>query len=238
MENTNLTLRTPQKTALPGEAHLSKRLSRLAELISPCRRIVDIGCDHGRLDLYMLLSGNAEKALMTDLHEGPYRRAGEMIKRHGLENRAELLRCDGLGDHQLEEGDRLVIAGLGGLEICSILTRLSFPQDFSAVFQPNWNQAALRTHLASRGWSFEEEILEDRGWFYLFIRLRSPSKPRELSLIEAEIGSYWLKRGEKQFTETERAYFKRQRRLFQMKARKFPEFTAVARQLAELPAMR
>ena len=237
MENTDLTFKTSKKTALPGEAHLSKRLFRLAELISPCRRIVDIGCDHGRLDLYMLLSGNAERALMTDLHEGPCRRAREMIRRYDLENRAELLCCNGLGERQLEAGDRLVIAGLGGLEISSILSRLSFPEDFSAVFQPNWNQAALRTHLASRGWSFEEEILEDRGWFYLFIRLLSLSKPRELSLIEAEIGPCWLKRGEKQFTETERAYFRRQSRLFQMKARKYPEFTSVARRLAELPAM-
>ena len=160
-----------------------------------------------------------------------------MIKRYGLENKAELLCCDGLGDRQLEEGDSLVIAGMGGLEMTSILTQISFPHDFRAVFQPNWNQAGLRRHLASRGWDSEEEILLERGWFYLLIRLLAPTKARSLSLIEAEIGSFWLNRGETVFTDTEKAYFSRQQRLFQNKARKYPEFLTVARHIAELPAM-
>ena len=58
---------------------LSLRLSAIADLVTEGNRLVDVGCDHGYLPVYLMLNHKIPGALATDVGKGPLARAQEHI---------------------------------------------------------------------------------------------------------------------------------------------------------------
>ena len=50
---------------------LTERLLAAAQLGEKCRFAVDVGTDHGRLALWLVQSGRAERVAATDIRPGP-----------------------------------------------------------------------------------------------------------------------------------------------------------------------
>ena len=48
--------------------NLSKRLEAVATLVDVGKRVIDVGCDHGYLDIYLTLN-NENKCIATDINE-------------------------------------------------------------------------------------------------------------------------------------------------------------------------
>lgn len=81
-----------------ASVQISRRLGAIADLVTQGNRLVDVGCDHGYLPVYLKLENRIPSAIATDVAEGPLSRAHEHIEQYGLGSYIETRRCDGLAD--------------------------------------------------------------------------------------------------------------------------------------------
>lgn len=221
---------TNQGTRVP---RLSRRLRMIADLIPPCERIIDIGCDYAYLPAVLLWEGKVNKAILTDINEKPLRRAEELMKELGLTDQCEFHCCDGFGPVYPKDGDRVVVAGMGGREICSILAQRELPESSGLVLQANWNREYLRSFLARRGYRIEEYALEEKGYWYSIWSACEKREARELNLEQRSIGEFWL--SDARFTADQAlGWLRYNLRLYRDKSKKYPEYLQVCELLEEL----
>lgn len=93
---------------------LSKRLKAIADMVSRGNRLVDVGCDHGYIPIWLVEQGRIPGAIAMDINKGPLLRAKANIEKHGLSCYIETRVSDGVAALEGGEGDTLVIAGMGG----------------------------------------------------------------------------------------------------------------------------
>ena len=106
-----------------GKNGLSRRLQAVADLVSPGKRVCDVGCDHGYVSIYLIESGRADAVLAMDVNRGPLERARINVEKHGLTGYITLRLSNGLDAYRTGEAQSLVIAGMGGRLMQSILTK-------------------------------------------------------------------------------------------------------------------
>ena len=99
---------------MAANVQLSRRLKTIAEMVTEGNRLVDVGCDHGYLPVYLMLNHRIPGAIATDVGKGPLARAQAHISKYGMGQYIETRLCDGLKGVRSGEGDTLVIAGMGG----------------------------------------------------------------------------------------------------------------------------
>lgn len=148
---------------------LSLRLSAIAEMVTEGNRLVDVGCDHGYLPVYLLLNKKIPGAIAMDVRKGPLSRAQEHIAQFGLEGYIQTRLSDGLAALKAGEGDTLVIAGMGGPLMERILTDGAAVRDSfcELVLQPQSDIPHFRRYLRSEGYEITaEELVEEDGKFY------------------------------------------------------------------------
>ena len=58
---------------------ISKRLTAIAELVEDNLSIIDIGCDHGLLDIYLTKKYNNIKIIANDINENALKNAKDNI---------------------------------------------------------------------------------------------------------------------------------------------------------------
>lgn len=153
---------------------LSLRLCAIADMVTEGNKLVDVGCDHGYLPVYLLLNKKIPSAVAVDVRKGPLSRAEEHISQYGLEAYIETRLSDGLSAVKPGEGDTLVIAGMGGPLMERILTegkevRETFRE---MILQPQSDIPHFRHFIRKEGWEIvkEEMILED-GKFYPIMKV-------------------------------------------------------------------
>ena len=62
---------------------LSKRLEAVATLVDIGAKVIDVGCDHAYLDIYLTLN-NDNKCIATDINENALNMAKTNIKKYKL----------------------------------------------------------------------------------------------------------------------------------------------------------
>jgi len=144
---------------------LNGRLKAVGEYVPKCGMVFDIGSDHACIPVYLVRNGICEKAVATEIKEGPLRASIGNIKRYGLEKNIETRLGDGLDVISEDEPGVIVIAGMGGLLICNILRRgiqkaVNAP---ALVLQPMNAVKELREWLLGNGFDIEDEKLVNEG---------------------------------------------------------------------------
>jgi len=174
-----------------NEILLSVRLQMLVALVEACERIIDVGSDHGLVPSFIIEKGIAKRGIATDIHEAPAKRAELFFKERELSEVTEVFHTDGLGDIRVQEGDTVILAGMGGYEILHILRDAfsrgedSISPEAVFIFQPQRNFVELRTFLYEKGFFFaKEEICLDRGKWYTAIKGRFSQKEGLVPTIE------------------------------------------------------
>lgn len=220
---------------------LMPRLQHIKDLISPCGRLWDIGCDHGFLGINMYLTGACQKAILTDLKAKPLAEAKKLARSYGLgPDQVSLLLGNGFAGQEPRPGDTVVIAGMGAYQIRSILQSIDLGQDLSICLHPTWNREVLRRYLAGQGFTIQESLVQDRGRTYSIFYLQRGGKVRDLSLAAAAIGEAWLADSpiyqdylarEPELLHAWLAYLAR---VYAKRRRKDPSYDAVYQQILDL----
>ena len=153
---------------------LDPRLEALARMVGPCKAFADIGTDHGRLGAYLLQTGQCDKAQFTDISADSLAKARALIERLDLGDRAVFSVGDG-AEAFLEDADAVVIAGMGGDTIASIIERgVSRLRAARLILQPNVDAPALRKRLAAAGYCITDEaVVRDGRRNYIIIAAES-----------------------------------------------------------------
>ena len=156
-----------------NHVQLSRRLKAIADMVTEGNRLVDVGCDHGYLPVYLMLNHKIPGAIATDVGKGPLARL-----------------CDGLQGVRTGEGDTLVIAGMGGPLMEKILTegKAALPGFRELILQPQSDIPHFRHFLMEHGFCIiqEEMILED-GKYYPMMKAVSGRTPGESWTREEEM---------------------------------------------------
>ena len=140
------------------------RLEVICTHIPHCRVFADVGCDHGYCTRYALENGLCERAYACDVSAASLRKAERLLEKEIAAGRCAAVCADGL-DGLPEEPDCVLIAGMGGEEIVSVLARRqTLPARF--VLQPMKNAEKVRAFLVARGAYIERDFTFADGKFY------------------------------------------------------------------------
>ncbi len=131
------------------EFRLSPRLYAIARAAESGRHIVDVGTDHGYIPVWLALRGQTERITATDIRPGPLERAMRSAEAHGVESRIRFVLCDGLSYDGASAADSVIIAGMGGETIISILAGAPWTKSGTRlILQPQTRQDELCVWLA------------------------------------------------------------------------------------------
>ncbi len=175
---------------------LSRRLQTIADMIPRGKTVVDVGCDHGYLPIYLLKNHWIPGAVAVDVRSGPLERARRNIEAFGLEDYIETRLSDGLEAVAPGEGQVLVIAGMGGPLMEKILERESDTADAFPlwILQPQSDIPHFRRFLEAKGRRIiEERIVFEDGKYYSMMAAE-PGNPFYRHGIEYLYGGLLLER--------------------------------------------
>ena len=143
-----------------------KRIDTLCSLLTPAKVFADIGCDHGYCTEYMLQKEFCERAIFSDVSKGSLAKAQALLAPYVEEGKAVGVLGDGF--YGVEKTvDEVLIAGMGGSEIISILSDKKYgfmPKRF--VFQPMHDGEKLRRYILANGGYIEKDYTFEDGKFY------------------------------------------------------------------------
>ncbi len=126
--------------------------------------LVDIGCDHGKLAVFALINGLVKRAICVDISQDSLAKAVDLVKQYNLEDKVEFICTDGK-NIQFEENQCVVIAGLGGNEICSIIGEKHIPT--GSILLPHQDARLLRAHLTNiRQSTVCDFVIKSQGKYY------------------------------------------------------------------------
>lgn len=142
---------------------MTERIKVICSHIPRCRVFADVGCDHGYMTKYVLDQGLCEYAYLADISEKSLKKAETLLKGEIQAGKCFSVCTDGLRNFP-EPPDCVLIAGMGGEEIVSILSCGELPEKF--VLQPMKNAEKLRAFLLGRGARIGKDFTFSDGKFY------------------------------------------------------------------------
>lgn len=170
---------------------LSPRLQAIAELIPSGSVVADIGTDHGYLPIYLIQKKISQRVVGIDINQAPLEQARETVATFNCLQKIDLRLGNGL--HALQATDKIdtvVIAGLGGRNIATILSdchdKLKDVQQL--VLQPMCEAGYLRLFLAQNGFELAHETLALEGRRLYEVILAKPGQEQEKDLFRLALG--------------------------------------------------
>lgn len=148
--------------------HLSPRLAAIAALVPAGARVVDVGTDHAMIPVWLAQTGRARRILATDIRSGPLERAAALVERTGTGGCIDLLQTDGLAGVAPGAWDAVILAGMGGETMVSILAAAPWTRaGVRLILAPQSKKALLRRWLAENGYHIDtERLAADAGRIY------------------------------------------------------------------------
>lgn len=150
---------------------ISKRLKVISEFVCENDKIIDIGCDHALLDIYLKQNFENVNIIASDVHEGALKMAKRNIEKYNFQNQIDLRLGDGLNVVEANEFDCIIIAGMGYYNIIKILSDSKKIKNVKKIIiQSNTDIVKLRKSIIKLGFKIErEKLVEDKGIIYTVI---------------------------------------------------------------------
>lgn len=144
---------------MPKPPRLDARLSMAALHVREGSALADIGSDHGMLPVYLVLGGKISRAICADINEKPLAKSRELVELYNLSGKIQCVLSDGLSAISPGDADDIVIAGMGGDLIASIIGRAAWLKDpgKKLILQPMSMPERLRRYLFGAGFEITAE---------------------------------------------------------------------------------
>ena len=173
-----------------NDFNLKPRLAKCADFVIGSETVCDVGTDHALLAAELVTKRKIARVIASDIAEGPLTAARATVESLGLSEHIRLVQTDGLDGIEPEGISDVVIAGMGGESIISILERASWlGNGVNLILQPMTRAELLRVWLYENGFriELEEAVTEDR-FIYTVIKARYYGKSIPLLDIAANTG--------------------------------------------------
>ena len=149
---------------------LSKRLEAVATLVEVGKRVIDVGCDHAYLDIYLTLNNN-NACIATDINQNALDSAISNIKKYNLEDKIETKLTNGIKDIKINKKDNIVISGMGTSTILEILNTNTLSN--TLIISSNNNIETLRKEVVKLGFYIDTELfIIDKQKPYVIIKFK------------------------------------------------------------------
>ena len=154
---------------------LTPRLLTALPYVCGGRLLADIGTDHAYLPIHLCEAGiltpvtvkNGERlsAIAADINKGPVERARLHVAAAGLSDRIRTVQTDGLHGLEVYDPEDIVIFGMGGELIASILDAAPWARTRGKrlILQPMTHADRLRAYLREAGLTVTGEALSREG---------------------------------------------------------------------------
>lgn len=157
---------------------LNNRLQTVANFVSKNRSIMDVGCDHALLSIYLVQNHEPKKMIASDIKEGPLEHAKENIKKYQVENKIKVKLGPGIEPIE-EDIDTIIISGMGGLNMVGILkyTPSKYKNVDTIILSPNSDTDKVRKEICKLGFYIQDETLvKDKNIIYPVICFKRGKK--------------------------------------------------------------
>ncbi|MBQ9834647.1 MAG: SAM-dependent methyltransferase [Bacilli bacterium] len=165
---------------------LSKRLLAIANYINHEDKVVDVGCDHGYLDIYLALNKKNKMIIASDISPLVIKATQENIAKYNLEDKIKVYCTDGIKNIR-ENYDTLILSGLGAHTIIQILAK-----DVKAkkiIIQSNNHWDMIRKHVVKMGFGlFSEKLIYEKKKLYSIMLFKK--KKNHIMFQEKLVGVY------------------------------------------------
>ena len=153
---------------------ISKRLEAISSLVPVNSKVIDIGCDHGLLDIYLYQQKISKKIIASDINNNALSNAKENIKKYNLEKIIETRLGNGLDTlNENDTIDTMIISGMGANTIIEIIKNnlVKIEQIDNFIIQSNTKIPLLRKELNKLKFKIIDEIyVEDNKKSYIIIK--------------------------------------------------------------------
>ncbi len=147
---------------------LSKRLASIASNIDKEDKVVDIGCDHGYLSIYLKAVNGNKVVIATDINENALNMAKKNINKNSILIETRL--GNGLDVIKHNEVDTIIISGMGGNTILNILKKNKLKYIKKIVIQSNTDIPLIRKYINKLGYTIKnEQLIIDKNIYYIII---------------------------------------------------------------------
>lgn len=163
---------------------ISKRLLSLVKFVDSKDKVIDVGCDHALLDIYLIKYGFLKRIIVSDVHENALNSGVENIKKFGLEGVISARLGNGLDVLTDNEADTLIISGMGTNTILNILDSKYTKGLKKLIIQSNNDHYLLRKSICNMGFKISDEsfVLDNDKYYVNIVFVRGNEGYSELEL--------------------------------------------------------
>lgn len=149
---------------------IKKRLESLTKFIEKDDKLIDVGCDHALLDIYLVQNEYIDKMYVCDVNPNALENGKKNIEANNLTNKITPILGFGIEKTGNLDIDTVLISGMGTNSIIEILTSPFVDKIYKLILQSNNNHYELRKFLTKIGFTiFYEEIIKDGKKYYINI---------------------------------------------------------------------
>lgn len=170
---------------------LSGRLLSVADKVRANSVVADIGTDHAFIPIYLALNGISSKIYAADVAVGPLRMARRNIIDYNCNDSITLIQSDGLKQLENLDLNDVIIAGMGGETIISIIDNslISKNNTVNFILQPMTMADKLRKWLFDSGFSIvDEDIVSEIDKLYQIIVAKFIGNKLDYDMVDLFIG--------------------------------------------------
>lgn len=168
---------------LMKQIKLSQRLAAIISLIPLGSSVVDVGTDHGHIPVFLAQAGAYGNLAASDINSGPLEHARQSALTYGVADSIRFELCPGLSFPGSDEYHTIIIAGVGGELIASILEDAPWTkQGRTLILQPNSKIDQLNLWLYQNGYHITDaRLVRENDKLYQLLRAEGGYEPSQLT---------------------------------------------------------
>ena len=160
------------------------RLDTIASFVEEYDRVVDIGCDHAYIPIYLVKENKCRSVIASDINELALLGAKKNIEKEKLTKKIQVVLSDGLKNIDQNKIDTIIIAGMGSSTILHILKDIDKNNVKKLILQSNNDHYLLRKKVLQSGFYLaKEQVIYEKGHYYvigMYLLGKKKLKTREL----------------------------------------------------------
>lgn len=172
---------------------MNKRLLKVAELINKSNMVIDVGCDHALLSIFLIQNKIANSVINIDCNLQPLKNGELNVLKHNLQNKIKFILNNGLENLNIKNIDYITICGMGTQNIIDIISKSSVDPNYY-ILQSNCNISKLRKWLFQNKYIIIDEVLVvDNNIYYEILKIKKSFNPVNWNERDVYIGPIFKK---------------------------------------------